>query len=317
MTLKLDLRGFSFRNKNDPGAKLTIDVEPPAYEIKFKDSDEYLPMKLNQATGLYEYKTYYEGKSYGQEFYILGDDKVYGDPDSDGMYYFDETNGQEYVTITFDPVTEIINVKGSVGNVLTPDTLTPKTVIAAGNGSGAWLNGVNWNPRKTVNTMTETSDGIWEIEYKNVEANDAYKVKFAVNPFDYNGLWSYCFGLNRVATVKNGEEVTATFNGYDAVVNVEEDDSTVHLKLDLSDFDYKTKQGAKLTITVTPPEEPVTLMGDVNGDNVVDILDAVLVQKYSAAKIVLSADQLLAADMNNDGVIDILDATAIQKRAAK
>ena len=57
-------------------------------------------------------------------------------------------------------------------------------------------------------------------------------------------------------------------------------------------------------------------MGDVNNDGVVDILDAVLVQKYSADKAELSQEQIKVADFNGDGNVDILDATAIQKTAA-
>ena len=133
---------------------------------------------------------------------------------------------------------------------------------------------------------------------------------------------------------KDGEEVTAVVTLANCLVEVEEDGSTVHFKLDVRNFDFKTKQGAKLTITVTPPglepewtaepiteeptveEPPYEIMGDVNNDGVVDILDAVLVQKYSADKAELSQEQIKVADFNGDGNVDILDATAIQKTAA-
>lgn len=270
VSIKLDLRDFDFRTKQ--GAKFTVKVEPPDYVIRFKDADKDILMTLNEETGLFEYETFYYEKSYGQEFYIYGNGKVYGDPYSDKMYYYDVLRA-ETVTITMDPATERINVTGAIGNIQTSDSFKVKTVIAAGNGDGAWLNGVSWNTRKTVNTLTETSDGIWEIEYKNVKANDSYKVKFAVNPFDYSELWKYCFGFEQTGTFVNGEEVTAAYGGTNCLVEVEEDDSTVHLRLDLRDFDYRTKQGAKLTITVTPPEivpewtaEPITVEPTVAED---------------------------------------------------
>ncbi len=53
--------------------------------------------------------------------------------------------------------------------------------------------------------------------------------------------------------------------------------------------------------------------GDVNGDNVVDILDASMIQKYTVEKVTLTDEQKEAADVNDDGVCDILDATDIQK----
>lgn len=269
--IKLDLRDFDFRTKQ--GAKFTVNVEPPDYVIRFKDADKDILMNLNEETGLYEYEEFYDKKSYGQEFYVYGNDKVYGDPYSDKMYYFDVTKDNQIVTITFDPVTERIGVKSESGNVQTSDSFIVKTIIAAGNGNGAWLNGVSWNTRNKLNTLTETSDGIWEIEYENVNANDLYKVKFAVNPFDYSRLWDYCFGLEQTGTIENGEEVEAALGGENCIVEVDEDGSTVHIRLDLRDFDYRTKQGAKLTITVTPPglepEEP-TVAEDIYGVQTVD-----------------------------------------------
>lgn len=67
-------------------------------------------------------------------------------------------------------------------------------------------------------------------------------------------------------------------------------------------------------IEIEPEEKKI--IGDVNGDNSVDILDATVVQKYSAGKENLSEEQLEVADVKNDNNVDILDATEIQKFAA-
>ena len=56
-------------------------------------------------------------------------------------------------------------------------------------------------------------------------------------------------------------------------------------------------------------------IGDVTGDNIVDILDAVRVQKYTVEKVAFTDEQKRCADVNDDGVIDILDTTMIQKFA--
>lgn len=56
--------------------------------------------------------------------------------------------------------------------------------------------------------------------------------------------------------------------------------------------------------------------GDINGDNVVDIMDSIIVQKYAAGKQILDAEQLALADVNADGTVDILDAMDIQKFAS-
>ena len=57
-------------------------------------------------------------------------------------------------------------------------------------------------------------------------------------------------------------------------------------------------------------------IGDLNNDGISDVLDAVMIQKYTVDKTELNKQQLLAADVNNDNVVDILDAIMIQKYAA-
>lgn len=61
--------------------------------------------------------------------------------------------------------------------------------------------------------------------------------------------------------------------------------------------------------------ESEAIVGDLNGDNSVDILDATVVQKHAVGKINLTSEQLAVADVNNDRVVDILDASEIQKFA--
>lgn len=55
------------------------------------------------------------------------------------------------------------------------------------------------------------------------------------------------------------------------------------------------------------------IIGDANGDGVIDIFDAVAIQKAAAEKITLSDLQKELADVNNDGTVDVLDAVMIQK----
>ena len=55
------------------------------------------------------------------------------------------------------------------------------------------------------------------------------------------------------------------------------------------------------------------IIGDVNGDKVVDILDATLIQKHAVEIASLTDKQKESADVNDDGIVDILDASEIQK----
>ncbi len=61
-----------------------------------------------------------------------------------------------------------------------------------------------------------------------------------------------------------------------------------------------------------PQPEPV-LIGDVNNDGVIDILDAAMIQKFTVESVELTPEQLNVADVNDDGAVDILDVVDIQK----
>ena len=61
-------------------------------------------------------------------------------------------------------------------------------------------------------------------------------------------------------------------------------------------------------------EEPkVYLLGDVDLDNDVTIVDATMIQRYESRMIELSDQQLLTADVDGDGEVTVIDATWIQR----
>ncbi len=59
------------------------------------------------------------------------------------------------------------------------------------------------------------------------------------------------------------------------------------------------------------PDAPVVLMGDANGDGVVNYLDAMLIAQYYVGAISDEDLNLNAADVNGDGVINYLDAMMV------
>lgn len=70
--------------------------------------------------------------------------------------------------------------------------------------------------------------------------------------------------------------------------------------------------------TVPPTEEPTLppstgILGDVDCDGVVTVIDATLIQKYKAHMIPESRIDLSVADVDGDGIVTILDANRIQK----
>ena len=54
-------------------------------------------------------------------------------------------------------------------------------------------------------------------------------------------------------------------------------------------------------------------LGDVNGDGVVDILDATEIQKYAAESTDFTDEQFELGDINKDGYCDVIDALLVQK----
>ena len=76
----------------------------------------------------------------------------------------------------------------------------------------------------------------------------------------------------------------------------------------------------------SPPTEPPTqaptlppstgILGDVDCDGVVTIIDASLIQKYKAHVIDETKIDLSVADVDSDGVVSVLDATRIQRYKA-
>lgn len=60
-------------------------------------------------------------------------------------------------------------------------------------------------------------------------------------------------------------------------------------------------------------KEPKALIGDVNNDGIVDVMDSILIQRYTTDKVELTDEQLYVADVNDDGQVDVIDAMQIQK----
>lgn len=79
-------------------------------------------------------------------------------------------------------------------------------------------------------------------------------------------------------------------------------DKIVMTASDESTIDQKEPKAVKLVV-----EEATGLKGDVNGDNVVDVMDAVYVYDIMAG----AQQPNDAADVNGDKVIDVMDVVAI------
>ena len=129
-------------------------------------------------------------------------------------------------------------------------TLNYTSVYVTGNGSndqsGNWLNGVDWNPGHWSNRMTKLSDDVWQITFENVPAGNDYTCKFTVD-----GSWSTNFGGNGTRA-QNGVQYDAVYNSSNNIVFNLTQASDVTLKLDLSNYDPSTHEGAKYWVNPYP-----------------------------------------------------------------
>ncbi|MEE1319061.1 MAG: dockerin type I domain-containing protein [Ruminococcus sp.] len=207
------------------------------------------------------------------------------------------------VTITYNPETGEISYSGDCVEAVLPPHPYLSTMFVAGNGSGKWLNGEEWNPAAEANEMTEIADYVYQITFEDVAAGDNYQFKFAAD-----GSWVDNWG--GIYEGSGIESDAVYFNEENIVINVPYDNSDVTITLDLSNFNYATKEGAKFTVEVNA-------VGDVNNDDVLNVEDATMIMKYSVELVDETALNIDYADMNGNGRINVLDATAVQKYIAK
>ena len=97
--------------------------------------------------------------------------------------------------------------------------------------------------------MTQVAENVWEIEFENVPDGFERQIKFAID-----GAWTHNFGG---VFVESGEVTDAVYNG-DNITFDTDTTCTVKAQLDLSNFDFSTKEGAKFTITITEEGEVET-----------------------------------------------------------
>ena len=167
--------------------------------------------------------------------------------DANGNNIEFKLTGAGTFTVVFDPNNNNISVTGSIVQTITELEYT--TVYVAGNGEDEWLNGVNWTTNAEENKMTEIEPGIWEITFYGVPKGYGRQVKFAID-----GEWTFNFG----GTFEGFGTCSADYNGSPITFNTD-DDCDIRITLDLRDFDFTTKQGAKFTINIdlaSNPDDP-------------------------------------------------------------
>lgn len=117
-----------------------------------------------------------------------------------------------------------------------------------------------------------------------------------------------CSSLESVTIPANVTKIAST------AFNVRSDALTIYGYPDTAAENFAEKKGIPF---IDLSDVPKPLLGDVNGDGVLSVADATLIQKYSANLNDFTDEQLAVADMNGDGAINVNDATAIQRALVK
>lgn len=158
----------------------------------------------------------------------------------------------------------------------------------------------------------------WCTELKSIEIPGTVKT-IGFNAFNYSGVtevvidegvkkldtqaFGNCLSLRKITIPESVTDISSTtFNGTK--------NFTIYGYAGSAAEEFANIRGFNFIAL----EKPV-IIGDVNGDTVSDVLDAIIIQKYSVDKVNLDSVQLNAADVNGDGYVDVLDAADIQKYA--
>ncbi len=264
VTIVLDLTNFVYATKE--GAKINIIVEPVknyTYVVAgtenltsyfWSSSVETGNVMTQNEDGTYSF-TFKDVAASDEEMQL----KIVGIPAEGGdivWYGVDGTSANVAfynrmdcdITVTFDPETKDIGVTGEGVELITD--LVIDSITVAGSGSKPWLNGISWDPTAVENHMTKIADGIYQIRFENIQSELNYELKFAAND-----SWGNNWGIPTGASYTPGEWADAVINADNIRFEVEDDLAIVVVTLDLRDFSYTTKQGAKFCIEIIPITE--------------------------------------------------------------
>ena len=283
--VQLDLRDFDFATKEGAKFTLTIDYgeEPettapatePATEAPATEPATEAPA-TEPATEPVVEDTYIVAGSTADIFGTAWDgtnEENTMTKDADGNYTKDYTvtkafdavqlktvkNGAEWIgdktdqnvtfnltgagtfTVVYDTAENYTYVKGDIVEEI--KEFKYDTVFAVGNGEGEWLNGAAWDPAYAANEMNKVADNLWEIEFEDVEDGFNRQIKFAID-----GAWTHNFG-GAFDAEKVGEWQDAAYNG-DNITFDTDDVCKITVTLDLTNFDFATKEGAKYKLEI-------------------------------------------------------------------
>lgn len=116
-------------------------------------------------------------------------------------------------------------------------------------------------------------------------------------------------GINAIRVDGSDDQSVYTLSIYGEIVDFYYEDGKFYGEI----YNYSDNTYKDMELSLSEFKRSV-IPGDVNGDGVVTMLDAILTQKYALSFFTPDEKVKKAADVNGDGVISVYDALIIQKR---
>ena len=221
-------------------------------------------LSANQMTwdeGMAKYaKVYTVDKAYKSVgLKVVYDNVWYGENGGSENVKFSLSGPGEFV-VYFNKATYHVTVGGPI---VGEEQFDFEYAAVAANGEGNWAHGENWNAATTTNRMTEVAANVWEISFDNVPAKDC-QLKFC-----FDGAWNHEFGGTFSAF---GTASPAVYGNSASTINFSSTaGSIITIRLDLSNFNFATKEGATFTVSQVEPIAPIggKFIINANADTVV------------------------------------------------
>ena len=172
---------------------------------------------------------------------VVYDNQWYGVEGGEDNVKFSLSGAGEF-TVLYDKTTHYVTLEGEI---VGEEQFDFEYAAVAANGEGNWAHGENWNAATTTNRMTEVAENIWEINFDNVPAKDC-QLKFC-----FDGTWDHEFGGTFAAF---GTASSAVYGNASSSINFTSvAGSIITVRLDMSNFNFATKEGAKFTVMQAEP----------------------------------------------------------------
>ena len=170
-----------------------------------------------------------------------------------------------------------------------------------------------------------------DLAASNVDENTILKASQITSGEDYDTVAKYSnnFDLYDIAFYKDDQKVTIDgtaivripvkegMDGNKCKVYYDDNGSFTDMGALYKDGSMEFKTDHFSQYVVTEDELPTFILGDVNEDDKVDFLDAIMVLRHDAEIIQLTDNQMKAAEVNKDGKVDFLDAITILRYDAE